>query len=69
MTNSQQGGGTPQIGPKLQILIDGGCIKLEEAGKLSSQKLSSIEELSYAQIGTLVDVQRVVGPVMNSDLI
>jgi hypothetical protein len=63
MTNS------PEIGPKLQILIDGGCIEKEEAAKLSSQKLSSIEELSYAQIGTLVDVQRAVGPVMNAQLI
>ena len=69
MTNLPQGGDTPQIGPKLQILIDGGCIKEEEARKLTSQKLSSIEELSYAQIGTLVDVQRAVGAVMNSQLI
>lgn len=69
MTEAQQGGGAPQIGPKLQILIDGGCIKKEVAMELRSQQLTSIEALSYAQIGTLVDVQRAVGTVMNSNLI
>jgi hypothetical protein len=69
MTNSQTGGGTPQNGPKLQILIDGGCIERQVAMELSPQQLASIEALSYAQIGTLVDVRSAVGPVMNSDLI
>jgi hypothetical protein len=69
MTNSQQGGGTPPIGPKLQTLIDAGCIDAEEAMKLSQQQYTAIEALSNAQIGTLVDVHGAVGPVMNARLI
>jgi hypothetical protein len=69
MTESQQGGGAPQIGSKLQLLIDNDCITKESSGALSQQQLGAIEALSYAEIGAMIDVRKAVGPVMSGRLI
>ena len=68
-----QGGGSQNVGaafgPKLQILIQNGCIDPEAAGQLVAQQRSAIEALSYAQIGALVDSHLAVGPVPSAQLI
>ena len=59
----------PPHGEKLQMLIDADCITVEGAAELGPTQLSAIEQLSYAQIGTLIDTRKAVGEVMISKLI
>lgn len=56
-------------GPKLQALIEGNCISTGRADGLTPTQKDAIENLSQAQIETLIQVQAAVGPVFNGDMI
>jgi hypothetical protein len=57
------------MGPNLQALVNGNCINSEAAGGLSDTQKAAIENLTQAQIATLIQVQAAVGEIYGAKMI
>jgi hypothetical protein len=57
------------IGPKLQALVDGDCIKENKANDLDSQQKDAIEALNMSQIYAIIEAREKVGPITTAEFI